>query len=149
MDASIVSALAAVCGSLAGGLATITTAWVTQRTHSKRELIRAEIVKRETLYGDFICECSRLLMDSLMHTLDKPDAMLSAYALSNRIRLSASDTVLAEAEKILKRLTEQYFAPNLSLEELRALVESGSDADPLKPFGEACRSELKSMHTAV
>lgn len=47
----------------------------------------------------------------LVHTLDKPDAMLPAYALSNRIRLSASDAALAEAEKIVKRITEQYFAP--------------------------------------
>ncbi len=146
MDASIVSGLAAVLGSLTGGLATITTAWVTQRTHSKREIIRAEINKRETLYGDFISECSRLLVDSLVRALDKPEAMLPAYSLSNRIRLSASDAVLAEAEKILKRITAQYFKPNLSLEQLRELVEAGSDADPLKPFGEACRAELKSMH---
>lgn len=149
MDASIISALAAVAGSLTGGLATITTAWVTQRTQSKRELIRAEISKRETLYAEFISECSRLLVDSLVRTLDKPEAMLPAYSLSNRIRLSASDAVLAEAERILKRVTEQYFAPNLSLDGVRALVEAGSDADPLKPFGEACRAELKSMHRAM
>ncbi len=149
IDASIVSGLAAVFGSLAGGLATITTAWVTQRTHSKRELIRAEISKRETLYGEFICECSRLLMDSLVHTMDKPEPLLPAYALSNRIRLSASDAVLAEAEKILKRITEQFFKPNLSLEQLRELVQAGSDADPLKPFGDLCRAELKSMQSAV
>jgi hypothetical protein len=138
-----------VFGSLTGGLATVATTWVTQRTHSKHELMRAEINKREALYGEFICECSRLLVDSLVHALDKPDAMLPAYALSNRIRVSASDAVLAEAEKVLKRITGQYFAPNLSLEQLRALVESGSDADPLKPFGDACRAELKSMQTAV
>lgn len=149
MDASIISALAAVGGSLTGGLASFTTAWVTQRTQSKRELIRAEISKREALYGDFISECSRLLVDSLVRTLDKPEAMLPAYALSNRIRLTASDAVLAEAEKIMKRITEQYFAPNLTLEGVRALVEAGSDADPLKPFGEACRTELRSMQTAV
>lgn len=65
MDASIISALAAVAGSLMGGLASITTAWVTQRTQSKCELMRAEISKRETLYADFSCECSRLLMDRL------------------------------------------------------------------------------------
>ncbi len=149
MDASIISGLAAVFGSLAGGLATITTAWVTQRTHSKRELIRAEITKRETLYGDFISECSRLLMDALVHTMDQPEPLLPAYALSNRIRLSASDAVLAEAEKILKRITAQYFKPNLSLEQLRELVEGGSDADPLKPFGDACRAELKTMQRSV
>jgi hypothetical protein len=149
MEAPIVSALAAVFVSLTGGLATVATTWVTQRTHSKRELVRAEISKRESLYGDFISECSRLFMDSLVHTLEKPEAMLPVYALLNRIRVSASKAVLAQAEATLKRITEQYFSPNLSLEELRALVESGGDADPLKPFGEACRAELKSMQTAV
>jgi len=149
MDAPIVSALAAVFGSLTGGFTTVATSWVTQRAHSKRELVRAEIGKREALYGDFISECSRLFMDSLLHTLDKPEAMLPLYALLNRIRVSASDPVLAEADNILKRITEQYFSPNLSLEGLRAIVESGSDADPLKRFGEACRAELKSIQTAV
>ena len=148
MDAAIVSALAAVFGSLVGGSATVATAWVTQRTLSRRELIGAEIRKRETLYGEFICECSRLVMDSLVRTLDKPETLLSAYELLNRIRLSASDAVLAEAEQVLRRITEQYFSPNLSVEEMRALVRSGS-ADPLKSFGEACRVELKSMHTTV
>ncbi len=149
MDATRVSAFAGVFGSLVGGSATVATAWITQRTQSKRELIRAEISKRETLYGDFISECSRLLMDALVHTMHQPEPLLPAYALSNRIRLSASDAVLAEAEKILKRITAQYFKPNLSLEQLRELVEAGSDADPLKPFGDACRAELKSMQTAV
>ncbi len=58
--------------------------------------------------------------------------------------------VFATAEKILKRITEQYFSPNLSLEEIRALLRSGdTEADPLKLFGEACRVELKSMRAAV
>jgi hypothetical protein len=149
MDAPIVSALAAVFGSLTGGFATVATTWLTQRTHSKRELIRAEITKRETLYGEFICECSRLLMDSLVHTLDKPEAMLPLYALLNRIRVTASNGVLVEAEHILIRIMEQYFSPNLSVEEMRALVQSGSDTDPLRPFGEACRVELKAMQTAM
>ncbi len=149
VDAPIISALAAVFGSFVGGSATVATAWITQRTQSKRELIRAEISKRETLYGEFISECSRLFVDSLVHTMEKPEAMLPVYALLNRIRLSASDVVLVEAEQMLKRITEQYFSPNLPVEALRALVQSGSDADPLKPFGEACRFELKSMHTVV
>ena len=149
MDAPIVSALAAVFGSLAGGFATVATAWVAQRTFSKRELVRAEISKREALYVEFISECSRLFMDSLVHEFGKPEAMSPVYALLNRIRVSASDGVLAQAANILKRLTEQYFSPNLSLEELRSLVESGSDSDPLKPFGDACRAELRSMQRAV
>ena len=137
MEAPIISALAAVVGSLTGGFATVATAWVTQRTNGKRELIRAETTKRETLYGEFLAECARLFVDSLVRTLDKPDSMLPVYALLNRIRVSASNAVLAEAENILKRITQQYFAPNLSLDDLRALVESGGKGDPLKPFGDA------------
>src|SRR5215831_20723799 len=75
-------------------------------------------------------------------------SLCPAYELIGRIRLSSSDTVLAEAENVLKRITEQYFSPNLSVEEARALVESDT-ADPLKSFGEACRAELKSMLAAI
>ena len=78
MDATIVSAMAAVLGSLVGGSATVATAWITQRTLSKREM----------LYGQFISECSKLVIDSFTRTLDKPDPLLPAYELLNRIRLS-------------------------------------------------------------
>ncbi len=149
MESTAITALAGVFGSVVGGSAMVATALLTQRIQTKRELIRAEIRKREALYGEFISECSRLLMDALVHTLDKPEPILPAYALLNRIRLSAPDAVLTEAEKILRRITDQYFSPNLSLEEMRALVRSGSDVDPLKPFGDVCRVELKSMHAAV
>jgi hypothetical protein len=149
MDTAIVSAMAAVLGSLVGGSATVATAWVTQRTVSRRELIGAEIRQREALYGEFIRECSKLVMDSFERTLDKPETLLSAYELVNRIRLSASDAVLAEAEHMLLQITEQYFSPNLSVEELRTLVRSGGGADPLKSFGEACRVELKSIRATV
>ncbi len=145
MDATIVSAMAAVFGSLVGGSATVATAWLTQRTQSKRERVRAEISRRETLYGEFIAECSKLFMDSLARTLDKSEAMLPPYALLSRIRVFASDAVVREAERVLERITEQYFAPNLSLEEMRALIQRGGQ-DPLKPFAEACRGELDSMH---
>jgi hypothetical protein len=148
MDATIVTAMAGVGGSLVGGSATVATAWITQRTLNKRELIGAQIRQREALYGEFIRECSRLVMDSFVHTLDKPETVLPMYELLNRIRLSASDAVLAEAEHVLRQITEQYFSANLTLEEMRALVRSGS-ADPLKSFGEACRVELKSMRATV
>ena len=146
MDSMIVTAMAGVLGSLVGGSATVATAWISQRTLNKRELLRAEIRTRETLYGEFIRACSKLVVDSFERTLEKPETLLPMYELLNRIRLCASDAVLAEAEQVLQRITEQYFSPNLSVEELRALVKSGSaDADPLKSFGEACRVELKSI----
>ncbi len=146
MDTSIVSAMAGVLGSVFGASTAIATAWITQKTLHKRELIRAEIDKREMLYGEFIAECSKLIVDAFGHTLERPETLLSAYALMNRIRILASDTVLARGEHILMWITEQYFSPNHSTEDMRELVHSMGN-DPLKPFSEACRDELKSIHS--
>jgi hypothetical protein len=128
--------------------ATVLIAWITQRTLNRRELAREEIRSREALYGEFISESARLLLDSFQHKLEKPETLLSAYALINRIRLCASKDVLAAAERLLNRITEQYFSTNLSLTELRELPRS-SEADPLRNFGEACRAELKSIRARV
>jgi hypothetical protein len=144
MDATLTGAMAGVLGSLVGGSATVATAWLTQTTANKRELVQMEFRKREALYGEFIAECSKLLMDAMAHTLDKPETLLNAYALLNRIRLSASPAVLAEAEHLLRYITEQYFSNNLTVEEMREIARS-EGADPLKPFGEACRVEFASI----
>jgi hypothetical protein len=142
IDISKIGALAGVLGSLAGSTATIAIAWITQKTHGRRELIRMEIRKHEALYGEFIGECGKLLMDALTHTLDQPETLVPAYALLNRIRLTASAEVLAEAERLLRRIADQYFASNLTAAELGRIAHS-EEADPLKAFGEACRIELK------
>ena len=42
MDSSIVTALSAILGSLVGGSASIATAWITQKTQSRRELVITE-----------------------------------------------------------------------------------------------------------
>jgi hypothetical protein len=139
--------MAAVAGSLVGGSATIATTWITQRTSTKRELIRQELRKREMLYGEFISECSKLAIDSLVHGIEKPEKMWSAYALLNRIRLTASAAVLAEAEAVLKRIAKQYFSPNVSLDEFRTIALS-QDGDPLESLGEACRIELEAIRAA-
>ena len=146
MDTTIVSALTGIIGTICGGSASFATAWVTQKTRARREEVRAEVSKREALYGDFIDECSKHVMDSLEHNLDKSERLLSIYASLNRIRLCASEAVLAQAQKVVTFIVEQYFAPNVSIEELHKRVHDQGD-DPLKAFSEACRSELMSMHS--
>jgi hypothetical protein len=148
MDNAIVTLMAGVLGSLVGGSASVATAWITQKTVSKRELTQLEMRKRETLYGEFIAECAKLLMDAFTHTLEAPEKLLPLYAMLNRIRLSASQPVLAQAEHLLTRITDQYFSRNLTIEEILDLARS-EGADPLKSFGEACRLELKSMRAAA
>ena len=144
MDQSIISALAAVLGSLVGGASTITTAWFTQKAQSRRESVNAEIRRRELVYTEFINECSKLAIDAFNHTLDNPATLMNAYALLNRIRLTSSDPVVDAADQTIKGIVEQYFRPNLSMEELHKMTASGR-ADPLKEFSVSAREELRRL----
>src|SRR5215831_4076099 len=140
MDPAVLGALSAVLGSVVGGSASIATAWFTQNTQGRREAIRLEIAKRETLYAEFISECSKLAVDSLDHTLDHAAGLVNVYALHNRIRLISSDAVVTAAGLAIRHILENYFKPNITREELRELTVSLKDQDdPLKVFSIACR----------
>ena len=101
MDIGLVSALSAVLGSIVGGSTSVVTAWVTQRTVARHQAIGSEIKKREGLYAEFISEGSKLAIDALDHSLDSPDKILNIYALENRIRLCASEPVVAAAAQAM------------------------------------------------
>jgi len=144
MDPAILSALAAVLGSVVGGSASIATAWFTQTSQGRREVVRAEIQKRELLYADFIAESSRLVLDALGHQLEKPEILVKVYALENRIRLLSSEVVVDAARRVIKHTLELYFEPNLREDDLQKLARSMPE-DPLKAFSEACRKELADL----
>jgi hypothetical protein len=144
MDPALLSASAAVVGSLTGGSASIATAWLTQRTQGRRQAVQAEARKLEVLYSDFITECSKLALDALDHSLDRPETLLQAYSLVNRIRLNSSDAVLHEAEAAIQEILATYRSPNLPIEKFREMSMDKAH-DPLKSFSEACRDELKSL----
>ena len=148
MDPAIVSALAAVMGSMAGGAATIATAWVTQRGLGRREEIKAEVRKRETLYSEFIVESSRLAIDALDHNLEDPKQLFQVFALQNRIKLVSSDEVVEASDATIKRILQQYFDANLTRDQLRELAMARTGDDPVKAFSKACRNELKSLRHA-
>jgi hypothetical protein len=145
MDRALLSALAAILGSLVGASATIATAWLTQRTQARRAAVEAEIRKREALYGEFIAEGSKVLIDALDHKLDSPEKLYNLYAILNRIRLLASDEVLAAADRATTAILERYFEPNLSPEEMQQLMLTRPE-DPLKEFSEVCRLELRTIY---
>jgi hypothetical protein len=142
MDPAILSASAAVLGSIAGGSASLATAWMNQRVQGKRVNAQIETRKREQLYADFLTECSKLALDALDHTLDRPETLQLAYTLVNRIRLTSSDAVLHSAEAAIQEILATYRAPNIPIEKLRDMPLAEVH-DPLKAFSEACRHELQ------
>jgi hypothetical protein len=145
MDSSIITAVAALTGSLIGGLTTFATTWFTHRYQATRERTAKEISKRETLYGDFINEATRVGIDAIQRDIDSLSELTQLLALINRIRLTSSDEVLAAAEAVLIEIGEMYIGDNKTPREVfeEARRQGNPTPDPLRAFSEACRRELQ------
>jgi len=148
MDAAVLTASAAVLGSLTGASASLVSSWLTQRTQGRRAAAQAEVHKRELLFSDFITECSKLYLDALDHQLERPETFQAAYSLLSRIRLTSGEAVLREAEAAIQGILDTYREPNLSIDKLRE-IPLAKLHDPIKGFSEACRNELMSIHRGL
>jgi len=135
--------MAAILGSLIGGLTSGLSTWLSQLRQGRREILSRRIVQREALYSDFIVESERLLIDALEHDECDPKSLIPIYALLSRIRLSSSPNILAIAERVVKKSVGTYAKPNLTPEEIKGLALTAGD--PLKEFSETCRVELESI----
>jgi hypothetical protein len=141
MDLTIITAIAAACGSLVGAATTIVTTWITQRTQTIRAEREVKLHCREALYGEFITEASRLIVDAFSHSLEKPETFARLYGTLGRIRLMAADPVLTAAEACCRQIVDLYAKPNMTVEQIRVALEQDR-LDPLRDFSVACRKEL-------
>lgn len=143
VNTGIVTALAAVCGSLVGGLCSSIGTWITQKHQGHRELLERKIVRREALYSDFIVESARLLVDAMGHNAGDPQKLVSVFALLSRMRLSSSIRVLETAEEVIRTIVSTYRQPNLTVEQIETRAVNGEG--PLRKFSNICRAELDSL----
>ncbi len=143
METAYISALSGLIGAMVGGTTSMATAWVTQRAERRDRNRQAQRTKRESLYGDFVAEASRLYGDALSHEKDDVTDLVQLYALMAKMRLFASRDVINAAEQAMQDIIETYLAPNRNLHELRSLAHSGG-MNFLQAFSEACRSDLAS-----
>ena len=141
VDTTLVTATAAAVGSLVGAAATIAAAWMTQRSQLIRGQAEWKLRERESLYGEFIKEASRLAVDALDHSLDEPDKLVALYGTLGRIRLISGDQVLHEAEECCRQIFELYSRPNMTPEQFRQELDAHR-FDPVKGFSAASRVEL-------
>jgi hypothetical protein len=139
----IITALAAIAGSLVGALGSAVGTWITARHQDRRDLWGKQIARREALYSDFIGESARLLVDAMQHSVSDLQKLLPVYALLSRIRLSSSEPVLQTAEKVIRTIVSTYPQPNLTTEQIQTQAVNGQD--PLKEFSDTCRAELDSL----
>ena len=144
MNASIISALAALVGAAIGGLTSVLASWLTQQTQAKAQWIAQDRGRRQELYKDFIEEAAKCYVDALQH--DKPDisALVGIYAKIDRMRVQSSPNVVETAERVGRKIVDAYLAPDKSFLELREMLDSGA-LDLLGGFGDACRAEFESL----
>jgi hypothetical protein len=145
---TVIAALAAALGSLAGGVTSLAASWITHRTEAVRVLSEWKLRERETLYKEFITEASRLTVNASAHSLDEPDRLVTLYGVLSCIRLMSGDEVVRQGEACCRRIVELYGMPNLTAEQFCAVVRDRKldEIDPLKDFSTACRNELLKGH---
>ena len=101
MDNNIVTALAALGGSVIGGMASIAAAHLTQRNQGRRDRLLREQDMRERLYAEFIRLAADRYADSLDHSLENAGAMIELFSLVGRIHLFSQNGANAFAPTAL------------------------------------------------
>ena len=129
-----------------GAAASIGTTWITQRTQTLRAQVEEKLRFRESLYGEFITEASRLTVEALSHSLEQPETLVKLYGILGRIRLVAADPVLAAAEACCRQIVDLYSKPNMTIEQIRVAFERDR-LDPIRDFSSVCRTELLDITT--
>ena len=144
MEAASISALAALAGSVVGGLTALATSWLTHQAQARAQERAGDRTAREALYRDFIVEASGLYGDALVHDSTEVSNLVGLYAMVSRMRVRSSPEVVENAEKVARTIVGTYLAPNKNLRELHDMAQSGW-MDPLQGFSEACREELRTL----
>ena len=139
MDSSIVTALAALGGSVIGGMASIAAAHLTQRNQGRRDRLLREQDMRERLYAEFIRIAADRYADSLDHNLENPGVLIELFSLVGRIHLFSTEEVLRAARAVESHLLDCYKRP--AIDPLSALARRDEIVAPLSAFTEACRRE--------
>ena len=142
MDHAILSATAALIGSLVGGVSTFAAYWLTQRVQIRNQRLMQQAATRETLYAEFIVEATRRLADAWSHHANGPEVVTSLYSAIQRMRLISSSAVIIAAEGVLNDVLDAYAEPDRNFDDLRITIRNSNHRDRLSNFSETCRKEL-------
>jgi hypothetical protein len=144
MNASVISALAALTGAMIGGLTSVLASWLSQRAQARIQWLSHERIRRQELYKEFIEVASRCYVHAIQH--DEPDipALVELYSKISRVHVLSSPNVVECAEKIGQRIIDTYLEPDKTFLEIREMIKNGS-IDLLRDFNEACRTEFAAL----
>src|SRR5215470_3110448 len=137
MDATYVTAFAALGGAALGGFTSFATSWTNLRSQMKAQRSADSESIRRDLYRKFIDDASRIYGDALIHSTLELSNLIRLYALISRMRVLSSVKVSESAVEVARKITDTYAQPNKTPEELEAMIYDGS-VDLLEDFSDAC-----------
>jgi hypothetical protein len=141
MNPAVLSALSALGGSVIGALGGVVTTWLTMFAQERSRRLERAASRRESLYGEFIDEASRVFGDALTHNLEDASRLVKLYAILSKLRLFAPSAVLIMADKVVDQVLETYQNPELDLGTL-VRTQDLHNLDVLRTFSDACRRDL-------
>jgi hypothetical protein len=144
VDASIISALAALTGAAVGGLTSGIANWLNHRSQVRAQWLMHERSRRQILYRDFIEEASKCYIDALQHDAADIPGLVGLYAKLNRMRVQSSRLVVQRADEVTRKILDTYLEPDKDFVQLREMAIDGS-IDLLQRFSDACHDEFEQM----
>jgi hypothetical protein len=142
IDSGYITAFAALGGAALGGLTSFATSWTTLHAQMKAQQNASSKSSRQKLYKSFIEEAAKIYGDALIHETLETTGLIDLHALVSRMRIVSSGPVIECAVNVVKVITETYRQPNMSPDEIEAMISQGT-VDILRNFSESCREELE------
>ena len=145
MNPGYISAISALAGSSIGAVASLGTAWLTQRYQDRSQRLVRESARREKIFGDFLEEATKQYGEALSSDVSSPAALVDLYAIMGKLRLFASPDTLAAADRLLRVIAAAYQSPSADLS--HADLSNDKVHDLVRAFTDCCRADL--THAAI
>ena len=136
------STIAALAGSVIGGLTSLMASWLTQRTQLHAKLRADDLRKRRELYTSFINEASKWYADAYEHDKPKVSNLVNLYALVSTMRVVSPPKVVECGDDVVRTIIETYSRPNRGFDDVREILDNES-MNPLRGFSNVCREDLQ------
>jgi len=146
MDGAFLPAVSALSGSVVGGLISGIATWASQRFHTRASQLANEISRRQGLYIEFIVAASKAYGDSIVSDQPRIEELATLQAMITRMHIVSSARIIACAEEVLLKTTDNYFEPNKTIKELYELMKTGRAIAPLQDFSDAVREETRQRY---
>jgi hypothetical protein len=112
MNASVITALAALAGAAIGGLTSVFASWLAQHAQARAQWAAQDKLRRQELYKEFIEAASKCYVDALQHDEADIPALIELYVRVGRMRILSSPKVVESAERVTRTVVDSYLVPN-------------------------------------